>query len=181
MSRIGRKPIIIVEGVTVAVIANTVTVKGPKGELKQEFSAFVKISKEENNIVIKPATEGNVDKKISAYWGMARKSIQNMVDGVSKGFEKNLIIQGVGFKSQLNGQTLVLNLGYTHPVKMEIPPDLKIEVKNNVNITVSGIDRYKVGQFSALIRDKKRPEPYKGKGIRYSDERVKRKVGKTGV
>ncbi len=181
MSRIGKKPIIILEGVNVAVIANTVTVKGPKGELKQEFTELVKISKEENTIVVKPASESNVDKKMAAYWGMTRKSIQNMVDGVSKGFEKKLLIQGVGFKSQLKGQTLVLNVGYTHPVEMEIPPDLKIEVKDNVNITVNGIDRYKVGQFSALIRDKKKPEPYKGKGIRYLNERVKRKVGKTGV
>ncbi len=179
MSRIGRNPVIIPEGVNIEVGTNNVLVKGPKGEIKQEFKDIVIISKKDETIVV--SCKGEPDKATSAYWGTIRKSIQNMVDGVTNGFEIKLIIEGIGYKSQTNGKTLVLNVGYTHPVEMVIPEGLKVEVKDNVNITVSGIDRYKVGQFAAVIRDKRKPEPYKGRGIRYANEHIRRKVGKTGV
>ena len=179
MSRIGRNPVIIPEGVNIEVNTNSVLVKGPKGEIKQEFKDIVIVLKKDETIVVK--TKDEPDKDTSAYWGTVRKSIQNMVDGVTNGFEKKLIIEGIGYKSQTNGKTLVLNVGYTHPVEMVIPEGLKVEVKDNVNITVSGIDRYKVGQFAAVIRDKRKPEPYKGRGVRYVDEHIRRKVGKTGV
>lgn len=181
MSRIGKSPVIITEGVTIDVNNNKVTVKGPKGELSQEFNNNVIITKKDNNILVKPVTLESKDKSIIAYWGMARKMIQNLVDGVTIGFEKKLVIEGVGYKALMQGSKLVLTLGYSHPIEMIVPEGLKVEVQDNVNITIKGIDRYQVGQYSALIRKKRKPEPYKGKGVRYIDEHIKRKVGKTGV
>lgn len=182
MSRIGRNPVIIPENVNVDIINNNkVIVKGPKGELQQEFKNIVNITKKDNKIMVDLTNKDEIDRSMSAYWGLTRKIIQNMVDGVTKGFEKKLFIEGVGYKAQLKGNNLVIILGYTKPVEMNIPPDLKIEVKENVNIIVRGVDKYKVGQFSALIREQKKPEPYKGKGIRYLNEHIRRKVGKAGV
>lgn len=181
MSRIGRNPVNIPEGVTIEIIDNKVSVKGPKGVLSEHFTHKVNITKKDNSILVKPKEQNTKDKSINAYWGMSKKMIQNMVDGVLKGFERKLIIEGVGFRAQMQGNKLMLTLGYSHPVEMEVPSDLKVEVKDNVNITVSGSSRYKVGQYAALIREKRKPEPYKGKGVRYAGEHIKRKVGKTGV
>ena len=182
MSRIGKNPVVLPEGVDVTINNNTVIVKGPKGELKQEFKNLVTIEKKDGAIVVAPILKNEaIEKNIMAYWGLTRKLIQNMVDGVLKGFERKLIIEGVGYKSQVQGSKLILTLGYSHPVEMAIPSDLKIEAKDNINIIVSGIDKYKVGQYAALIREKRKCEPYKGKGIKYENEYIKRKVGKTGV
>ncbi len=181
MSRIGKSPVNIPENVTVELNNNNVIVKGPKGELHREFEKVVSINKEENKIVVKPADVDKKDKFTNSYWGLTTKLIQNMIDGVTNGFEKKLIIEGVGYKAQAQGNKLVLTVGYSHLVEMIVPPDLKVEVKDNTNISVKGIDKHNVGQYAALIRSKRKPEPYKGKGIKYSDERIKRKVGKTGV
>lgn len=181
MSRIGKKPISVPENVTVELNNNNVVVKGPKGELQQEFKKFVSIFREENEIVLKPVIDRKNEKKINAYWGLARKLIQNMVEGVTNGFEKKLVIDGVGYRAQVQANKLVLIVGYSYPLEMLIPSDLKVEVKDNTNVTVTGVDRYKVGEYASLIRRKRSPEPYKGKGIRYFNERIKRKVGKTGV
>ncbi len=181
MSRIGKSPVNIPENVTVELNNNNVIVKGPQGELQQEFEKIVSINKEENKIVVKPVDIKKNKKFVNSYWGLTTKLIRNMIDGVTNGFEKKLIIEGVGYKAQAQGNKLVLTVGYSHSVEMIIPSDLKVEVKDNTNITVKGIDKYKVGQYAALIRSKRKPEPYKGKGIKYFDERIKRKVGKTGV
>lgn len=181
MSRIGKNPIIIPENVTIELVDQKVTVKGPKGELSENFNDKVKVTKKENELIVDPVEKDPKDKSILASWGMTRKLIQNMVDGVTNGFTRKLIIEGVGYRAQMQGNKLVLSLGYSHPVEMEVPAGLKVEVQDNVNIMVSGINRYQVGQFSALIREKRKPEPYKGKGVRYEDEHIKRKVGKTGV
>ncbi len=181
MSRIGKRPVIIPDGVTVTIENKKINVKGPKGELSFELKDFMKITLDESDKTIYVEPEKKNDKFQKSYWGMARKLIQNMVDGVSKGFEKKLIVEGVGYRAQVQGNKLVMNLGFSHPVEMDIPSDLKVTVTDNVNITVSGIDKYKVGQYAALIREKREPEPYKGKGIRYADEHIKLKVGKSGV
>jgi len=181
MSRIGRNPIIIPENVNVDIDNNNLVVRGPKGELKQGFKDLVSIVGKDDKIIVKPVGADEIDKETNAYWGLTRRLIQNMVDGVSRGFEKKLMVEGVGYRSQLRENKLVLTLGYTQPVEMIIPPDLKVEIKDSVNITVSGIDKYRVGQYAALIREKRRVEPYKGRGVRYSDERIKRKVGKAGA
>jgi large subunit ribosomal protein L6 len=177
MSRIGRLPVAIPEGVTVDIAEdNTVKVKGPKGELTRTLPAEMKIENKDGEILV---TRPNDLKKMKSLHGLTRSLINNMVVGVTQGYEKKLEVNGVGFRANKQGKKLVLNLGYSHPVEMEDPEGLETKVEGN-NITVSGIDKEKVGQFAAEIRSKRAPEPYKGKGIKYADEVIRRKVGKAG-
>jgi len=178
MSRIGRMPIAIPAGVTVEVAENNkVTVKGPKGTLERVLPAEMEIKVEGAEVVV---TRPNDLKKMKSLHGLTRTLIANMVTGVSAGYEKVLEINGVGYRAQKNGKTLVLSLGYSHPVEMEDPEGLESVVEGTNKITVKGIDKEKVGQYAAEIRAKRGPEPYKGKGIKYADEVIRRKVGKTG-
>ena len=177
MSRIGKQPIAVPAGVTVTISpANEVVVKGPKGTLTQTFDTAMNIALEENQVVV---TRPNDLKRNRSLHGLTRTLIANMVEGVTNGFTKVLEINGVGYRAQKQGKKLVLSLGYSHPVEMEDPEGLSTAVDGN-KITVSGIDKVAVGQFAAEIRDKRRPEPYKGKGIKYIDEVIRRKEGKTG-
>ena len=177
MSRIGKMPIAIPAGVTVEVAENNkVTVKGPKGTLVRTLPGEMKISQNDGVITNE---RPNDQKKEKSLHGLTRSLLHNMVVGVSTGFEKKLEVNGVGYRAAKSGKTLTLSLGYSHPVEMTDPEGVTTEVQGNV-ITVKGIDKEAVGQFAANIRDKRRPEPYKGKGIKYSDETIRRKVGKTG-
>ena len=178
MSRIGRMPIAVPAGVTVEIAENNkVTVKGPKGTLERVLPAEMDIKMEGSEIVV---SRPNDLKKMKSLHGLTRTLIHNMVIGVTEGYEKKLEINGVGYRAQKQGKKLVLSLGYSHPVEMEDPEGLETVVEGTNKITVKGIDKEKVGQFAAEIRDKRRPEPYKGKGIKYADEVIRRKVGKTG-
>ncbi|MDE7431782.1 MAG: 50S ribosomal protein L6 [Lachnospiraceae bacterium] len=178
MSRIGRMPIAIPAGVTVDVAENNkVTVKGPKGTLERVLPEEMSIKVEGEEVLV---TRPNDLKKMKSLHGLTRTLIANMVTGVTDGYEKVLEINGVGYRAQKQGKKLVLSLGYSHPVEMEDPEGLETVVEGTNKITVKGIDKEKVGQFAAEIRDKRRPEPYKGKGIKYADEVIRRKVGKTG-
>ena len=177
MSRIGRMPIAIPAGVTVDVAENNhVTVKGPKGTLEKTLPTEMEIKVEGAEITV---SRPNDLKKMKSLHGLTRSLLANMVAGVTDGFEKKLEVNGVGYRAAKQGKKLVLNLGYSHPVEMEDPEGIETAVDGN-NIIVKGIDKEKVGQFAAEIRDKRRPEPYKGKGIKYADEHIRRKVGKTG-
>ena len=177
MSRIGRMPIAIPSGVTVDIAENNkVTVKGPKGTLERVLPAEMEIKKEGEEVIV---NRPNDLKKMKALHGLTRSLIHNMVIGVSEGYTKELEVNGVGYRAQKQGKKLVLSLGYSHPVEMEDPEGLESKVDGN-KIIVSGISKEKVGQYAAEIRDKRRPEPYKGKGIKYADEVIRRKVGKTG-
>ncbi|OGE74232.1 MAG: 50S ribosomal protein L6 [Candidatus Doudnabacteria bacterium RIFCSPLOWO2_02_FULL_42_9] len=175
MSRIGKKPVTIPSGVNVDLTSEVLKVKGPKGELTLNLHPKVQIEKGENEVVVKVSNEEN--KQQRALWGLYRALINNMVAGVSTGFSKVLEINGVGYKVELQGKKLVLQLGYSHPVELEIPAGLEAKVEKNT-ITISGIDRQSVGQFAAVIRSKREPEPYKGKGIKYQGEVIRRKAGK---
>ncbi|WP_462412568.1 50S ribosomal protein L6 [Neobacillus sp. Marseille-QA0830] len=177
MSRVGKKPIEIPAGVTVTVNNSTVTVKGPKGELTRTFNPDITINLEENVVNV---TRPSDNKEHRALHGTTRAVIANMVEGVSKGFEKNLELIGVGYRAQKQGKKLVLNVGYSHPVEIEPEEGLEIEVPANTKISVKGTDKERVGALAANIRGVRPPEPYKGKGIRYEGEYVRRKEGKTG-
>ena len=177
MSRIGRHPVEVPAGVEVKIAENNVvTVKGPKGTLEKALPTEMSITMEDGHVVV---TRPNDLKKMKSLHGLTRTLIQNMVTGVSQGYEKTLEVNGVGYRAQKQGKKLVLSLGYSHPVEMEDPEGLESAVDGN-KIVVKGIDKEKVGQDAAEIRDKRRPEPYKGKGIKYADEVIRRKVGKTG-
>ena len=176
MSRIGRKPINIPAGVTVSVNEGVVTVKGPKGELTQKVHPNMTVEINGDVVEVK---RPNDDKLNRSLHGLTRSLIHNMVIGVTEGYKKELEVNGVGYRASKAGKVLTLNLGYSHPVEMEDPEGLESKVDGN-KIIVSGIDKEKVGQYAAEIRDKRRPEPYKGKGIKYADEVIRRKVGKTG-
>ena len=178
MSRIGNKHIAIPAGVSVNVAEdNFVTVKGPKGELSFKFNHEMTIEVEGSTCVVK---RPNDDKQTKMLHGTTRAVLHNMVVGVSEGFKKTLEINGVGYRAQLSGNKVVVSAGYSHPVEMEIPEGLKVELPKNTQIIISGIDKQLVGQFAAEIREIRKPEPYKGKGIKYADETIRRKVGKTG-
>lgn len=177
MSRVGRKPIEIPSGVTVTVNNNTVIVKGPKGELTNSFNPDITINVEENIINV---TRPSDVKEHRALHGTTRALLSNMVEGVSKGFEKSLELIGVGYRAQKQGKKLVLNVGYSHPVEIDPEEGIEIDVPANTKVIVKGINKERVGAIAANIRDVRPPEPYKGKGIRYEGEFVRRKEGKTG-
>ncbi len=178
MSRIGKLPINIPGGVTITVgDDNTVNVKGPKGQLSEKISPDMEISMEEGVLLVKRPSD---DKEHKALHGLSRSLIHNMVVGVTSGYQKNLDIVGVGYRAQLQGTKLVLNVGYSHPVEFEAPAGITFEVPNPNRISVLGISKQQVGQMAADIRKVRPPEPYKGKGIKYENEFVRRKEGKTG-
>ncbi|MFH1714420.1 MAG: 50S ribosomal protein L6 [Candidatus Nealsonbacteria bacterium] len=174
MSRIGKKIIEIPSGVELKIDGQLVLVSGPKGELKREFRPEIKIEVKDNAVSVSPLEETKLAKSL---WGTTRVLIFNMIKGVTEGFEKQLEIQGIGFKAEVSGEELVLSLGFSHLVKIKIKEGINVLVEKNI-IKVSGIDKELVGQFAANIRKEKKPEPYKGKGIRYLGEHVRRKVGK---
>ncbi|QGU00793.1 LSU ribosomal protein L6p (L9e) [Candidatus Syntrophocurvum alkaliphilum] len=178
MSRIGKKPISLPKGVELKVEDNKVTVKGPKGELSQNIPAVITVSQEDN--VVKVSRPNDL-KKNRAFHGLSQALIANMVEGVSKGFEKKLELVGVGYRAQMQGNKLVLNVGYSHPVEIEAPAGIEFEVPANTKITVKGIDKQLVGNTAADIRAIRKPEPYKGKGIKYENEVIRRKAGKAGA
>lgn len=177
MSRIGKKPIEIPAGVTVAMDGHTITVKGPKGELTNTFNSDMIINIEENVILV---TRPSDSKEHRSLHGTTRSLIANMVEGVSKGFEKSLELVGVGYRAQKQGNKLVLNVGYSHPVEFEAEDGTEIEVPSNTKIVIKGFNKENVGALASNIRAVRPPEPYKGKGIRYEGEKVRRKEGKTG-
>ncbi len=173
MSRVGKKPIEIPEGVDVKIEGQKVIVKGPKGELSREVRPEIEIVIEDKRIVLR-------GEQSKAFWGLTRALIANMLKGVTEGFEKKLEIKGVGYRASVEEERLALSVGFTHPVKIKCPVGIKLSVEKNI-ITVSGIDKELVGQISAKIRAVKPPEPYKGKGIRYMGEEIRRKLGKKAV
>ena len=179
MSRIGKLPVKMIDGVQVTIAENNfVTVKGPKGSLSKQLHPDMVLTQEEGQIVVS-CPNGDV-KNYNALWGLTRTLLNNMVIGVTEGYQKSLELVGVGYRAQLQGKKLVLQVGYSHPVEFEPEADMEIEVPAPTKIVVKGIDKEKVGQFAAEIRTKRPPEPYKGKGIKYADEHIRRKVGKTG-
>ena len=178
MSRIGRLPVAVPAGVTVEIAENNVvTVKGPKGTLVRELPVEMEIKKEGEEVIV---TRPNDLKKMKSLHGLTRTLIQNMIIGVTEGYQKKLEVNGVGYRAAKQGKKLTLSLGYSHPVEMEDPEGIEVTVEGQNLIIVSGIDKEKVGQYAAEIREKRAPEPYKGKGIKYQDEVIRRKVGKTG-
>ena len=178
MSRIGRMPIAIPAGVTVTIAENNVvTVKGPKGTLERQLPAEMEIKEADGHITV---SRPNDLKKMKSLHGLTRTLINNMIHGVTEGYEKKLEVNGVGYRAQKQGKKLTLSLGYSHPVEMEDPEGIETVLDGQNSIIVKGISKEKVGQYAAEIRDKRRPEPYKGKGIKYADEVIRRKVGKTG-
>lgn len=177
MSRIGKRPIAIPAKVTVTIDGQSVTVKGPKGELSRVLPPEVIVVQEGETLLVNRRDESRVARQRH---GLCRTLVANMVDGVSQGFQRRLEIQGVGYRAQVQGKTLTLNMGYSHPVQIEPPDGIQFAVENNVNVMVSGIDKEIVGNTAARIRAVRPPEPYKGKGIRYAGEVVRRKAGKAG-
>nr|QUE28096.1 ribosomal protein L6 [Sahlingia subintegra] len=177
MSRIGKQIIIIPQNVNVDIQGSKIRIKGPKGELSKTCDAQMELLYENNELKIDKKIN---TKKTNQLHGLTRSLIYNMVHGVSEGFVKELEIKGVGYRSQMDGKNLILNVGYSHPVKIEPPEGIEIKVHNNTQITVNGIDKEVVGQTASKIRSIRKPEPYKGKGIRYKNEYVIRKVGKAG-
>jgi large subunit ribosomal protein L6 len=175
VSRIGKQPIDVPEGVMVAIEPEVVRVNGPKGELEERVSREMDVKQDDGQIVVTRPTDRGEHR---ALHGLTRSLIANMVEGVTKGFEKRLEIQGVGYRAQLQGKKLVLSLGYSHPVEVEAPDGIDFEVPQPTQIVVRGISKQAVGEVAAIIRKKRPPEPYKGKGVRYQGEYVARKVGK---
>ncbi|MGH2955819.1 MAG: 50S ribosomal protein L6 [Solirubrobacterales bacterium] len=175
MSRIGRQPIELPEGVSVDVKPGSVTVKGPKGELNQAVHGDMKVSVDDATLTVsRPTNRG----EHRALHGLTRSLIANMVEGVTDGYERRLVIQGVGYRAQLKGKALEMSLGYSHPVSVPAPEGIEFEVPQPTEVVVRGIDKQLVGETAARIRKARPPEPYKGKGVRYSGEQVSRKVGK---
>jgi large subunit ribosomal protein L6 len=175
VSRIGRQPVQIPDGVTVEAKPGTVTVKGPKGELSQQLSTEMKVSVEDGTVKVERPTDRGEHR---ALHGLTRSLIANMVEGVTEGFERRLEIQGVGYRAQLKGKSLEMALGYSHPVTVQAPEGIEFEVPQPTEVVVRGTDKQMVGEVAARIRKTRPPEPYKGKGVRYSGEHVARKVGK---
>jgi large subunit ribosomal protein L6 len=175
MSRVAKAPVVVPAGVTVTLSGQDITVKGPVGELSRTIHSFVAVSHEESEIKTTIACE---DKNAWAQAGTARALINNMVEGVSKGFEKKLVLQGVGYRAKAAGKSLDLSLGFSHPIKHAIPEGVKCETPSQTEITLSGADKHLIGQTAANIRAYRKPEPYKGKGVRYADEYVRRKEAK---
>ena len=178
MSRIGRKPVVVPKGVTVTLQGNSVAVKGPRGELHRSLHPDMQIALDKDQFTVARPSE---EKRHKALHGLTRTLVQNMVEGVSKGFSKTLEIQGVGYKAEAKPYGVNLIVGYSHPVKYEAPKGIKISVDNNTVVKIEGADKELVGQVAAELRAVRPPEPYKGKGIRYQGEQVRRKAGKTGA
>lgn len=177
MSRIGKSPIYLNKQINIKLEGNKIEIKGPKGELNYLLSPEIKIEHTGNELRLYKTNESRVARQL---YGLSRTIINNMVKGVSQGFSKTLEIQGVGYRAQVDGDNLTISVGYSHPVHIKFPPGINIKVNNNTNIEVSGISKETVGQVSAQIRSIRPPEPYKGKGIRYYNEIIRRKVGKAG-
>lgn len=177
MSRIGKRPIPIPQKVTVSINGQHVAVKGPKGELSRTLPPEVEVVQEDTTLLVNRRNESRVARQLH---GLCRTLVANMVEGVANGFQKRLEIQGVGYRAQVQGRNLVLNVGYSHQVHIEPPEGIQLAVENNTNVVVTGIDKEAVGNISARIRAVRPPEPYKGKGIRYAGEFVRRKAGKAG-
>ncbi len=177
MSRIGNAPVPVPSGVTVSQTASTISAKGPKGELNMLIPDFVSYEIGEDSVVVKRA---NDSKPARARHGLGRALLNNMVVGVSRGFEKKLEIVGVGYKADLKGKFLNLSLGYSHPIDFPIPDGITIQVEKGTSLTVSGIDKQQVGQVAAVLRGFRKPDAYKGKGVRYADEEIRLKAGKSG-
>ncbi|MBF2002300.1 MAG: 50S ribosomal protein L6 [Synechococcales cyanobacterium C42_A2020_086] len=177
MSRIGKRPIPLPQKVTVTINGQHVAVKGPKGELARTLPAEVEVVQQDNTILVNRRNDSRVARQRH---GLSRTLVSNMVEGVSQGFQRRLEIQGVGYRAQVQGRNLVLNVGYSHPVQIEPPDGVQLAVENNTNVIVSGINKEEVGNIAAQIRAVRPPEPYKGKGIRYAGEFVRRKAGKAG-
>ena len=177
MSRIGKKPIAVPSGVEVKIDGSTVTVKGPKGTLTRTVHKNMNVAMEDGQVVVTRPDDSNLNKSLH---GLTRTLIANMVEGVEKGYTKELEVNGVGYRAQKQGKDLVLNIGYSHQVVMSEIEGITIDVPNPNKVVVSGPDKQKVGQFAAEIREKRPPEPYKGKGIKYVDEHIRRKEGKAG-
>ena len=177
MSRIGKQPVPVPKGVTVTIDGQMVTVKGAKGELSRELPPEIAFVQEGEEIVV---TRRNESRNARQRHGLVRTLIANMVEGVSNGYQKKLEIQGVGYRASLQGQKLVMALGYSHPVEFDPPEGIQFGVEGNTNVTVTGIDKEIVGNTAARVRAARPPEPYKGKGVRYAGERVRRKAGKAG-
>ena len=175
MSRVGKKLIDLPEGIEASIVHNGITIKGSKGELNADFPNTVKLEREKDKVKVTPLNES---KSAKASWGMARTIINNMVTGVSKGFSKVLEINGVGYRASIEGGILTLQLGYSHDIKLAIPEDLEVKCSKPTEIEISGIDKQRVGQFASEIRKLRKPEPYKGKGIKYQEEFIRRKEGK---
>jgi large subunit ribosomal protein L6 len=178
MSRIGKKPVTLPKGVTLDLQGQVVAVKGPKGELRRTLHPEMQLSLADGNFTVARPSE---EKRHKALHGLTRTLVQNMVDGVSKGFSKTLEIQGVGYKAEAKPYGVNLVVGFSHPVKYEAPKGIKISVENNTTVKIEGADKEAVGQVAAELRAVRPPEPYKGKGIRYQGEQVRRKAGKTGA
>jgi large subunit ribosomal protein L6 len=178
MSRIGKKPVTVPKGVAVEIQGNTVAVKCPKGELRRTLHSEMQVALADGQVTVARPSE---EKRHKALHGLSRTLVQNMVEGVSKGFSKTLEIQGVGYKAEAKPYGVNLIVGYSHPVKYEAPKGIKISVENNTVVKIEGADKEAVGQVAAELRSVRPPEPYKGKGIRYQGEQVRRKAGKTGA
>lgn len=178
MSRIGKIPVLIPAGVKVAFANDTITVEGPKGKLTQKYHPVVTFETKGNTVEV---GRKNEEKQTRAYHGLYRNLLNNMVVGVSTGFSRSLIINGVGFRAEVKGQILTMNLGFSNDISVMIPKDLAVVADATGKVSISGIDKQRVGEFASQVRKLRLPEPYKGKGIRYEDETIRRKVGKSGV
>jgi len=178
MSRIGKIPVIIPQGVKVAFGADLITVEGPKGKLTQQYHPVITFEAKDGEVIV---ARKNDEKQTRAFHGLYRNLLNNMVIGVTTGFTRVLMINGVGFRAELKGNILTMNLGYSNDISVMVPKDLTVTADANGKIVVGGIDKQKVGEFASQIRKLRLPEPYKGKGIRYEDETIRRKVGKSGV
>jgi len=178
MSRLGKMPIELLTGTQAKIEEDFIIVKGPKGELKEKIHSLIKVDINDNKILV--SIKNIEDKKEKSFWGLYRSLINNMVIGVNEGFKKKLEINGVGYRASISGKKLTLNVGYSHPVEYNLPDNIAVDIEGNV-ITVSGIDKQRVGEVAAQIRKVRKPEPYKGKGIKYIDEIIRRKVGKAAV
>ncbi len=177
MSRIGKAPIDVPDKVDIAIEGNTVTVKGPLGQLSRTFRPEIEITQDGNVLFVKRRSENRMDR---ALHGLSRTLLSNMVMGVSKGFQKNLEMVGVGYRAQVQGSRLIMQLGFSHPIELDPPIGVQVVVESNTKIAITGYDKEAVGNFAAIVRRFRPPEPYKGKGVRYAGERVRRKAGKAG-
>jgi len=177
MSRIGKKPIVLPQNVKVELRDGVVSVKGPKGSLSRSLMGGIEVEITDKAVNVKRTSD---DKKTRSYHGLMRTLVSNMVDGVSKGFEKKLEIVGIGYRSELHGNKLTLHLGYSHPIDFPLPAGISAEVEKQTLVTIKGIDKELVGQIAAKVRSLRKPDPYKGKGVKYTTEVIRKKAGKTG-